>query len=347
MSPRAHRSKGALRRRRWPTGGAVAIVCILGLAVGLLEATGGGSSNPEPTRQQPPRKARAASGSTSRSIRPGNPGQQPKPERLAQARTQRTSRMPDAGGPGGEAWGWSRDCDHQGRHLPLRHPRRPRGRDDPGKLVRGSLGLAGHRLGHGRMARSAAGDPSQRLDRLGSAGQRHRHGHAGLGLLLDLSSRHASPVPARQGSPERTGWGRHRGGSRTPPGQYFAAFFEATPSAGYGPFIMVTSAHSTSIANWEGSGDAVIGIHGPLWRGQPHRHHRGVSRRTGASAHLDPGPGSSSKRASRLVDQHLPLAAPHWELTQDAAVAGGTRPYRHRHVLVLGPRDPTAALESW
>ena len=50
----------------------------------------------------------------------------------------------------------------------------------------------------------------------------------------------------------------------TPTGQYFVAFFEASPTPGYGPFIMVTSAHSTSIANWEGSGDAVIGIHGPL-----------------------------------------------------------------------------------
>ena len=50
----------------------------------------------------------------------------------------------------------------------------------------------------------------------------------------------------------------------TPRGQYFVTFFEASPSSGYGPFIIVTSAHSTSIANWEGSGDAVIGIHGPL-----------------------------------------------------------------------------------
>jgi lipoprotein-anchoring transpeptidase ErfK/SrfK len=31
-----------------------------------------------------------------------------------------------------------------------------------------------------------------------------------------------------------------------------------------GPFIIVTSAHSRSISDWEGSGDAVIGIHGPL-----------------------------------------------------------------------------------
>ena len=36
------------------------------------------------------------------------------------------------------------------------------------------------------------------------------------------------------------------------------------PNSGYGPFIIVTSAHSPAIADWEGSGDAVIGIHGPL-----------------------------------------------------------------------------------
>jgi hypothetical protein len=50
----------------------------------------------------------------------------------------------------------------------------------------------------------------------------------------------------------------------TPTGQYFVAFFESSPSAGYGPFILVTSAHSNAITDWEGSGDAVIGIHGPL-----------------------------------------------------------------------------------
>ena len=52
----------------------------------------------------------------------------------------------------------------------------------------------------------------------------------------------------------------------TPTGSYFVAFDEAPPqpNPGYGPFIMVTSAHSRTIADWEGSGDAVIGIHGPL-----------------------------------------------------------------------------------
>ena len=52
----------------------------------------------------------------------------------------------------------------------------------------------------------------------------------------------------------------------TPAGEYFVAFDEQPPqpNPGYGPFIIVTSAHSPAIANWEGSGDAVIGIHGPL-----------------------------------------------------------------------------------
>lgn len=50
----------------------------------------------------------------------------------------------------------------------------------------------------------------------------------------------------------------------TPTGQFFVAFFEKSPNAGYGPFILVTSAHSDVIRDWDGSGDAVIGIHGPL-----------------------------------------------------------------------------------
>jgi lipoprotein-anchoring transpeptidase ErfK/SrfK len=52
----------------------------------------------------------------------------------------------------------------------------------------------------------------------------------------------------------------------TPAGQYFVAFDEPPPqpNPGYGPFIMVTSAHSPAIRDWEGSGDAIIGIHGPL-----------------------------------------------------------------------------------
>lgn len=54
------------------------------------------------------------------------------------------------------------------------------------------------------------------------------------------------------------------GDDPTPPGEYFAAFDETAPSPGYGPFIMVTSAHSPRFSDWEGSGDGIIGIHGPL-----------------------------------------------------------------------------------
>jgi lipoprotein-anchoring transpeptidase ErfK/SrfK len=50
----------------------------------------------------------------------------------------------------------------------------------------------------------------------------------------------------------------------TPAGQFFVAFDEPPLSPGYGAFVMVTSAHSPSISDWEDSGDAVIGIHGPL-----------------------------------------------------------------------------------
>jgi lipoprotein-anchoring transpeptidase ErfK/SrfK len=50
----------------------------------------------------------------------------------------------------------------------------------------------------------------------------------------------------------------------TPTGQYFVAFLAAPPSAGYGAFVMVTSAHSDTITDWESSGDALVALHGPL-----------------------------------------------------------------------------------
>ena len=50
----------------------------------------------------------------------------------------------------------------------------------------------------------------------------------------------------------------------TPPGQYFVPMQYPSPGPGYGPFVLVTSDHSDSITDWENSGDAVIGIHGPI-----------------------------------------------------------------------------------
>jgi lipoprotein-anchoring transpeptidase ErfK/SrfK len=50
----------------------------------------------------------------------------------------------------------------------------------------------------------------------------------------------------------------------TPPGQYFMPMLYPSPGPGYGPFVLVTSDHSDTITDWENSGDAVIGIHGPI-----------------------------------------------------------------------------------
>ncbi|MEV4252371.1 L,D-transpeptidase [Spirillospora sp. NPDC049652] len=86
-------------------------------------------------------------------------------------------------------------------------------------------------------------------------------------IVIDLSSKHLKlykdgrrvmSAPAGVGAPD----------DPTPTGSFFLAFRQGPPrpNNGYGPFILVTSAHSRRISNWEGSGDAVIGIHGPLGR---------------------------------------------------------------------------------
>ncbi|HEX4128066.1 MAG TPA: L,D-transpeptidase [Acidimicrobiales bacterium] len=50
----------------------------------------------------------------------------------------------------------------------------------------------------------------------------------------------------------------------TPPGEYFVPMQYPSPGPGYGPFVLVTSDHSDTITDWENTGDAVIGIHGPI-----------------------------------------------------------------------------------
>jgi hypothetical protein len=75
-------------------------------------------------------------------------------------------------------------------------------------------------------------------------------------LHLYYHGRSVLYAPAGVGSPD----------DPTVTGHFFVAFFEPppVPNVGYGPFILVTSAHSNSIRDWEGFGDAVMGIHGPL-----------------------------------------------------------------------------------
>ncbi len=82
-------------------------------------------------------------------------------------------------------------------------------------------------------------------------------------IVLDLSTMHLSvyddgtqvdDFPAGIGAPD----------DPTPTGQYFMAMQVPPPGPGYGPFVLATSDHSDTIADWEGSGDAIIGIHGPI-----------------------------------------------------------------------------------
>ena len=50
----------------------------------------------------------------------------------------------------------------------------------------------------------------------------------------------------------------------TPTGNFFIAAFAASPNSSYGPVVTVTTAHSNTITDWAGSGDAVVAIHGPI-----------------------------------------------------------------------------------
>jgi len=50
----------------------------------------------------------------------------------------------------------------------------------------------------------------------------------------------------------------------TPPGHFFVTVQVPPPSPGYGPFVISTSGHSEAITSWEGMGDALIAIHGPI-----------------------------------------------------------------------------------
>jgi hypothetical protein len=82
-------------------------------------------------------------------------------------------------------------------------------------------------------------------------------------LVLNLGTEHLTvyaygkPVldfPAGIGTPD----------DPTVTGNYFIAMRVPPPDPGYGPFVLVTSAHSDAISDWEESGDAITAIHGPI-----------------------------------------------------------------------------------
>jgi lipoprotein-anchoring transpeptidase ErfK/SrfK len=82
-------------------------------------------------------------------------------------------------------------------------------------------------------------------------------------MVLDLASEHLIvyqsgkelyDFPAGIGTPD----------DPTVTGEYFIAMRVPPPNAAYGPLVLVTSAHSDAISDWDGSGDAIIAIHGPI-----------------------------------------------------------------------------------
>jgi lipoprotein-anchoring transpeptidase ErfK/SrfK len=50
----------------------------------------------------------------------------------------------------------------------------------------------------------------------------------------------------------------------TPTGSFFVAVVEIPGPRGYGPVVLDTNGHSEAIKSWEGSGDAITAIHGPI-----------------------------------------------------------------------------------
>ena len=82
-------------------------------------------------------------------------------------------------------------------------------------------------------------------------------------IVIDLTTRHLEvyqsgkkidEFPAGIGTPD----------DPTVTGNFFMTMQVPPPDPGYGPFVLVTSAHSDSITDWGGSGDAIIAIHGPI-----------------------------------------------------------------------------------
>jgi len=82
-------------------------------------------------------------------------------------------------------------------------------------------------------------------------------------LVLSLGTEHLQllrygqavlSLPAGIGTP----------GDPTVTGHYFVTMKVPPPDPGYGPFVLVTSAHSDTITDWAKTGDAIIAIHGPI-----------------------------------------------------------------------------------
>jgi lipoprotein-anchoring transpeptidase ErfK/SrfK len=82
-------------------------------------------------------------------------------------------------------------------------------------------------------------------------------------IVVDLATMHLS-VFERGQQIEEFPAGIGEPSTPTPVGTFFVAMTAPPPSPGYGPFVLVTSAHSDTITDWDDSGDAIIAIHGPI-----------------------------------------------------------------------------------
>jgi L,D-transpeptidase-like protein len=73
-------------------------------------------------------------------------------------------------------------------------------------------------------------------------------------LTVDAFGKPILEFPAGIGTPD----------DPTVTGHFFITMRVPPPDPGYGPFVLVTSAHSDAITDWAESGDAIIAIHGPI-----------------------------------------------------------------------------------
>jgi L,D-transpeptidase catalytic domain len=248
MSSPGHRSRGAAHRHRWSIVGAVVLIGVVGLAVALVAVSGGHGappSQPQRTSTVQPRSA----GTVRVPLQSGRTAQAsglaacPKPEQPA------------------SSGGWSLIATTRGTIPRYAGAGDPQDGTIPGTWYGAVSSLAVIAQQPGWLEVRLAGRPNGSTAWVRQADVTVTA--TPYWISVDLATRHVTLFRLGQpvlDAPAGVGTGQ----DPTPTGQYFVAFFEASPSAGYGPFIIVTSAHSNSIANWEGSGDAVIGIHGPL-----------------------------------------------------------------------------------
>ena len=85
----------------------------------------------------------------------------------------------------------------------------------------------------------------------------------GYFILVDLGTEHLTVYQAGQ-SVMSVPVGIGVPATPTVTGDYFVAVHEPKADPVLGPVVLDTSAHSDAIQSWEGAGDAIIAIHGPV-----------------------------------------------------------------------------------